>query len=54
MGEPAKGDSQIYITLAQRHDLDGKYAVFGQVVDGMDVPASLEVGDLITQVSARE
>jgi cyclophilin family peptidyl-prolyl cis-trans isomerase len=54
MGEPAKGDSQIYITLAQRRDLDGKYAVFGQVVDGTDVPASLEVGDVITQVSVRE
>jgi cyclophilin family peptidyl-prolyl cis-trans isomerase len=54
MGEPAKGDSQVYITLAQRHDLDGKYAVFGQVVDGADVPVSLEVGDVITQVSVRE
>ncbi|HEY7172744.1 MAG TPA: peptidylprolyl isomerase [Vicinamibacterales bacterium] len=54
MGEPAKGDSQIYVTLAQRHDLDGKYAVFGQVVDGSDVPATLEVGDLITRISVRE
>jgi cyclophilin family peptidyl-prolyl cis-trans isomerase len=54
MGEPAKGDSQIYITLAQRHDLDGKYAVFGQVVEGTDVPAALEVGDEINRISVRE
>lgn len=54
MGEPAKGDSQIYITLAARHELDGKYAVFGQVVEGIDVPAMLEVGDEITRLSVRE
>jgi len=54
MGEPAKGDSQIYITLAPRRDLDGKYAVFGQVVEGADVPANLEVGDEIRQLSVRE
>jgi peptidyl-prolyl cis-trans isomerase B (cyclophilin B) len=54
MGEPAKGDSQIYITLAARHELDGKYAVFGQVVEGADVPAMLEVGDEITRVTVRE
>ena len=39
MGDPAKADSQIYITLAPRPDLDGQYAVFGQVVEGDDVPA---------------
>jgi len=54
MGEPAKGDSQIYITLAARHDLDGKYAVFGQVIEGADVPANLEVGDEIRQLTVRE
>lgn len=54
LGEPAKGDSQIYITLAPRHDLDGQYAVFGQVVEGADVPARLEVGDEIMQITVRE
>lgn len=47
MGEPAKGDSQIYITLQPRPDLDGQYAVFAQVVGGLDVPGRLHVGDLI-------
>jgi cyclophilin family peptidyl-prolyl cis-trans isomerase len=54
MGEPAKGDSQIYITLERRPDLDGQYSVFGQVVDGADVLARLRVGDLITRVFVRE
>ncbi len=49
-GNPAKADSQIYVTLANRRDLDGQYAVFGQIVEGAGVPALLEVGDMITRV----
>ena len=37
-GTPALADSQIYITLANRPDLNGKYAVFGHVIEGDDVP----------------
>ncbi len=54
MGEPGKGDSQIYITLARRTDLDGQYAVFGQVVEGADVLTRLQVGDEIRRVYIRE
>ena len=54
MGDPAKADSQIYITLSARPDLDGQYTVFGQVVEGEDVPATLRVGDLITRAYVRE
>jgi cyclophilin family peptidyl-prolyl cis-trans isomerase len=50
MGDPAKGDSQLYVTLAPRPDLDGQYAVFGQVTNGQEVVESLQVGDLITRV----
>ncbi|HEX4348540.1 MAG TPA: peptidylprolyl isomerase [Vicinamibacterales bacterium] len=50
MGDPAKGDSQIYITLVPRHDLDNHYTVFGQVVTGVDIPAELQVGDVIRRV----
>jgi peptidyl-prolyl cis-trans isomerase B (cyclophilin B) len=53
MGNPAKGDSQIYITLAPRPDLDGQYAVFGRVIEGGDVPARLQVGDEIQRVYVR-
>jgi cyclophilin family peptidyl-prolyl cis-trans isomerase len=54
MGEPARADSQIYITLAARPDLDGQYAIFGQVIDGVDVPARLQVGDTIVHASVQE
>jgi peptidyl-prolyl cis-trans isomerase B (cyclophilin B) len=54
MGEPAKADSQLYILLDARSELDGQYAVIGQVVEGQDVPARLQVGDQIKRVFVRE
>ena len=53
LGDPAKAVSQVYVTLEDRLDLDGRYAVFGQVIEGDDVPALLQVGDLITRVYVR-
>jgi peptidylprolyl isomerase len=53
-GRPAEADSQMYVTLAARPDLDGYYTVFGQVIAGADVPGRLERGDLITRMSVRE
>ena len=50
LGNPAKADSQLYVTLATRPDLDGRYVVFGQVIEGHDVPAMLQVGDEIRRV----
>jgi len=53
-GVPGEADSQIYVTLADRRDLDGKYTVFGQVIAGDEVPASLERGDVIRRVFVKE
>jgi cyclophilin family peptidyl-prolyl cis-trans isomerase len=53
-GDPAKADSQIYVTLADRPDLDGRYTVFGHVIAGADVPARIQRGDLITRMYVRE
>ena len=53
-GEPAKADSQLYIMLEARPELDGQYAVIGQVIEGEDVPAQLQVGDEIRRVYVRE
>ncbi|HEY7289692.1 MAG TPA: peptidylprolyl isomerase [Vicinamibacterales bacterium] len=53
-GLPSQADSQIYVTLAARPDLDGKYAVFGHVIEGVDVPARLVRGDVITKAFVRE
>lgn len=52
-GDATQGDSQFYIMLAARPGLDGKYAVFGQVVSGMDVVEKLEVGDVIKRMTVK-
>jgi cyclophilin family peptidyl-prolyl cis-trans isomerase len=54
MGDPAQADSQIYIALAPLPDLDNHYAVFGQVVGGVEVPAELQVGDSILRVYVKD
>lgn len=42
--------SQFYVTLAPTHNLDGNYAVFGQVTEGMEVVKQLRVGDKMLKV----
>jgi predicted neuraminidase/cyclophilin family peptidyl-prolyl cis-trans isomerase len=37
VGDEWSGDSEIYICVAPRPHLDGRYTVFGQLVDGLDV-----------------
>ena len=53
-GNPALADSQVYVTLAVRADLDSRYTVFGHIIAGDDVPARLERGDLIRRMSVKE
>ena len=53
-GNPTRAESQIFVTLANRPDLNNKYAVFGHVVSGDDVPARLEHGDVITRMYVKE
>ncbi len=42
--------AQFYITLADVNFLDGDYAVFGYVTDGMNVVDDVQVGDVIRSV----
>lgn len=44
------GGSQFFITQSPQPQLDGKYTVFGRVVDGMEVVDQLRLGDLIERV----
>ena len=53
-GTPAEADSQLYVTLADRPELNGRYAVIGRVIEGGDVPARLERGDQILRMRVRE
>lgn len=42
--------AQFYITLADANFLDGDYAVFGYVTDGIDVVDNIQLGDVIQSV----
>jgi cyclophilin family peptidyl-prolyl cis-trans isomerase len=52
-GDPNEADSQFYVTLAPQPKLDGKYTVFGQVISGFDVPAKLQVPDIIRRITIK-
>ena len=51
--EPDSADSQFYICLELQPFLDGKYTVFGQVVDGLDVLPKIQEGDVMRKVTLR-
>jgi cyclophilin family peptidyl-prolyl cis-trans isomerase len=53
-GDAARADSQFYVTLAAVPRLDGKYAVFGHVIGGADVPAQIQVGDILKRVYVKD
>ncbi len=44
---PDSASSQFYITLAEQSFLDGNYAVFGYVTEGMEVVDKIQQGDRI-------
>ncbi len=48
--DPNSATSQFYITLAQTSFLDGNYAVFGKVIEGMEIVEQIEVGDKMNKV----
>lgn len=50
----ASADSQFYILLQARPSLDGKYAVFGRVIAGMEVADRIKRGDVLKKVSVKE
>ena len=46
--------SQFYITLRAAPTLDGKFAVFGKVIKGLDVAAKIQKADVLKKASVRE
>ena len=44
------GGSQFFVTHGPQPHLDGRYAVFGRVVAGMEVVDGIRRGDTITRV----
>lgn len=49
--DPNSASCQFYITLADAHPLDGKYAVFGKVLEGQSVVDNIRIGDKMTKVA---
>lgn len=49
--DPNSASSQFYITLAPQPFLDMNYAVFGKVVEGLDVVKSIKIGDVMKKVT---
>lgn len=52
--DPNSASCQFYITLAPASFLDMNYAVFGKVIDGLQVVSQLRKGDKMTKVTLLE
>ena len=48
--DPNSASSQFYITNGEQKFLDGNYAVFGYVTEGMDTVRKIQMGDTITRI----
>ena len=51
--DPRGADSQFYIVLSPRPELDAKYTVFGRVISGMPVVDQLKKGDMLRKASVK-
>ncbi len=47
---PDSASSQFYIALRNLPELDGRYSVFGKVIEGMNILQSIEQGDIINYI----
>jgi len=48
--DPDSAGSQFYICLGPQPGLDGKYTVFGQVTEGLEVVHEIAIGDVMKKV----
>jgi peptidyl-prolyl cis-trans isomerase B (cyclophilin B) len=53
-GSAKDASSQFYITLRAAPTLDGKFAVFGKVIKGLDVAAKIQKTDVLKKASVKE
>jgi cyclophilin family peptidyl-prolyl cis-trans isomerase len=53
-GSAKDAASQFYIMLRAAPSLDGKYAIFGRVIKGLDVAGKIQKADVLKRASIRE
>jgi cyclophilin family peptidyl-prolyl cis-trans isomerase len=51
--DPKSADSQFFIDLKPHPEWDGKYAVFGRVIKGMEVVDRIQVADVLRRAYVR-
>jgi peptidylprolyl isomerase len=51
--DPDSADSQFYICLEPQPFLDGKYTVFGQVIEGLELLPKIQEGDTVRKLSLK-
>lgn len=49
--DPDSGSCQFYFSLSEQPEFDGKYTVFGETVEGIEVVHALRVGDRINAIT---
>ena len=52
--DPNSASAQFYIALEALPELDGRYAVFGQVIQGMEVVDAIRQGDKLVKAQLQE
>jgi peptidyl-prolyl cis-trans isomerase B (cyclophilin B) len=52
--DPNSATSQFFVVIGEAHFLDGQYAVFGKVTEGMDVALKIRKGDRMNKVYVQQ
>jgi peptidylprolyl isomerase/peptidyl-prolyl cis-trans isomerase B (cyclophilin B) len=51
--DPDSADSQFYLCLEPQPFLDGRYTVFGQVVEGLEVMTKIRENDIMRKITLK-
>jgi peptidyl-prolyl cis-trans isomerase B (cyclophilin B) len=52
--DPNSASSQFYILKQDAPYLDGEYAIFGKVIEGMDIVEQIQMGDVMVKIDSKQ